>query len=265
MEDFPVSIYPTKMQEIILQLESKLGFPLGFISTSVFVTSATAIGKTYKLQVRTSWYESTGVFICLVGRPGANKSHPLSWAIKPLLDATEKKFQEAILESEGYSKEDMMSNNIPEPTIEQYVANNVTPEAMIQIMSETNIRLMIWNDELSGFLKNLNKYNAGSDTEFLLSVFSNKTALINRKTQKKAIIKDAYACIAGTTQPMVLKSLFKLSENNGLYDRFLFTTLEDLEKKKMSKEDLNPEVVSNYKKIIDMFLNYVIIVLIIKG
>jgi hypothetical protein len=252
---FPVSIFPKKMQKIIYDLEEFLGFPKDYISTAIFLTAAASIGKTYKLKVRTSWIESTCLFICLVGRPGVNKSHPLTWAIKPLMDATEKNFNDSIKQNDSYTKEEMMDMKIPEPFVEQYVANNITPEAMVQIMVEFNIRFLIWSDELSGFLRNINKYNAGSDTEFLLSIFSNQTALINRKTQQKVMIKEAFACIGGTTQPEVLKSLFKQTDHNGLFDRFLFTNLDNVEKKKMIKEDLNPEVVSNYKAIINRLLS----------
>ena len=253
---FPVSIFPKKMQKIIHDLEQYLGFPKDYISASIFLTVAASIGKTYKLKVRTSWIESTCLFICLVGRPGINKSHPLSWAIKPLMDATEKNFNDSIKQNDSYSKEEMLSMKIPDPFVEQYVANNITPEAMAQIMAEFNVRFLIWSDEISGFLRNLNKYNTGSDTEVLLSIFSNQTALINRKSQqKKVMIKEAFACIGGTTQPEVVKSLFKQTEQNGLFDRFLFTNLDNVEKKKMIKEDLNPELVSDYKAIIGRLLN----------
>jgi len=252
--NFPVSIFPKKMQKVVANVEQFLAFPRDYICTAILLTVAASIGKTYKLKVRTSWLESTCIFICLVGRPGVNKSHPLTWAIKPLMDATERNFMESNV-SNNSSNEDMMSTEIPEPFVEQYVANNVTPEAMLHIMAEVNIRFLIWSDELSGFLRNINKYNSGSDTELLLSIFSGQTTLINRKTQQKVMIKEAYSCIGGTTQPEVLRSLFKNSESNGLFERFVFANLDNVEKRKMNEDDLNPSVVSDYYAIINRLLS----------
>jgi len=252
---FPVSIYPKKMQEVINEVEKYLGFPRDYICTAILLCAAASIGKTYKLKVRTSWLESCVIFICLLGRPGVNKSHPLSWAIKPLMKATEENFRNSEL-SDQKKADEMLSMDEPGIVPEQYVANNITPEAMLNIMGEgTNTRFLIWSDELSGFLRNINKYNSGSDTELLLSIFSNQTTLINRKTQQKMMIKDAFACIGGTTQPEVLKSLFKNSESNGLFERFLFTNLDDVTKSKMILEDLNPQVVETYHGIINRLLS----------
>lgn len=253
MEKFPIHVFPKEMQHIIISLERTLGFSNDYSAASILLTVATAIGKTYKLKVKNTWLETSCIFLCLVGRPGANKSHPLTWAIKPLIEATERNFNS--LKEGNDSHEDMMSTEIPEPVIEQLVANNVTPEAIMQIMVERNIRFLIWSDELSGFIRNINKYNAGSDTEVILSIFSGQTIIINRKTQGKCMIKDSFACIGGTTQPEVLKSLFQKAENNGLFDRFLFCYMEDAIKSKMIKEDLDPAVVTQYNKIINMLLS----------
>jgi hypothetical protein len=252
METFPINIFPRDIQLIIVNLEKHLGFPRDFIGTAILLALSASIGKTYKIKVKTSWIESACLFICLVGRPGANKSHPLTWAIKPLLDATERNFKKAL--GQDVIEDDMFSTEIPAPFPERYVANNITPEAMLQIMAEANIRLLIWSDEISGFLKNMNKYNKGSDEELLLSIYSGQTIIKDLKTQAKVFIPNAFACIGGTTQPDVIKTLFKVKENNGLRDRFLFANLENAVKSKMIKEDLAPQVVVDYNLIIQTLL-----------
>lgn len=246
---FPIHTLPSDLQMIIFSLVRCLGFSVDYTAASILLTVGSAIGKTFKLKVKSSWLESCCIFLCLVGRPGANKSHPLSWAIKPLLDATERNF--------GMDKEsnDMFSVKEPDPFIEQLVANNITPEAIFQIMEIKNVRLLIWADEIAGFLRNINKYNAGSDIELLLSIFSGMTAIINRKTQGKFMIKNPFAGIGGTTQPDVLKSLFLKGDNNGLFDRFLFCYLEEVVKPKMIQEDLNPAIIKQYNDIINKLLS----------
>lgn len=102
------------------------------------------------------------------------------------------------LEDEKSKEEEgMYSTEIPEASQGQYMINNVTIEAMIQIMAESNnLRQLVWSDELSGFLRNLNRYNSGSEVEMILSIFSSQTILVNRKTNKeKVMIKNAFACV----------------------------------------------------------------------
>ena len=77
MEKFPIHVFPREIQNIILNLEKSLGFEEGYTGTAILLTCAAAIGKTYKIKVKTTWVESTCLFVALVGRPGANKSHPM--------------------------------------------------------------------------------------------------------------------------------------------------------------------------------------------
>lgn len=69
------------------------------------------------------------------------------------------------------------------------------------------------------------------------------------------MLRNPIACIVGTTQPEVLKALFQKSENNGLFDRFIFTYLEEVVKPKMVKEDLDTSIITQYNEIINKLLS----------
>ncbi|WP_304642483.1 DUF3987 domain-containing protein, partial [uncultured Muribaculum sp.] len=83
---FPLDVLPKKVREIIDEANVTLGFPKDYLAMSMLTAMSAAIGNTHKVEYNTFWQEYCILFVALVGRPGANKSHPLSFAMQPLID-----------------------------------------------------------------------------------------------------------------------------------------------------------------------------------
>ena len=81
---FPLDVLPKKVREIIDEANVTLGFPKDYLAMSMLTAMSAAIGNTHKVEYNTCWQEYCILFVALVGRPGANKSHPLSFAMQPL-------------------------------------------------------------------------------------------------------------------------------------------------------------------------------------
>ena len=63
-------------------------------------------------------------------------------------------------------------------------------------------------DELAGWVKNFNRYNSGSESEFWMSVFNHKVAMSDRKSSQSGVfIRNPFLCVIGTIQPKVLTDL----------------------------------------------------------
>lgn len=84
--DFPISIFPTKIQRIISEVHECHNYPTDYIASAILTAIAVGIGNTHLAQIKQGWVESPILYMALIGRPGANKSHPLSFAMKPFLD-----------------------------------------------------------------------------------------------------------------------------------------------------------------------------------
>lgn len=69
----------------------------------MLVAIAVGIGNTHLVQFKRGWQESAMLYVALVGRPGTNQSHPLSFAMKPFLDFD---YQENELYEQAYSEYD---------------------------------------------------------------------------------------------------------------------------------------------------------------
>lgn len=84
--EFPVSIFPNRIQRIIREVHECHSYPTDYIAASILTAIAVGIGNTHLVQIKQGWQESPILYMALIGRPGANKSHPLSFAMKPFLD-----------------------------------------------------------------------------------------------------------------------------------------------------------------------------------
>lgn len=83
---FPISIFPAKIQRIIREVHECHNYPTDYIVAAILTAIAVGIGNTHLAQIKQGWTESPILYMALIGRPGTNKSHPLSFAMKPFLD-----------------------------------------------------------------------------------------------------------------------------------------------------------------------------------
>ena len=234
---FPVSIFPAKIQRIIKEVHECHSFPTDYISAAILTALAVGIGNTHLAQMKQGWLESPILYMALIGRPGANKSHPLSFAMKPFLDYDYE--QNKLFEEQYYKFEEKMcmsrkeriengEDGFPqEPVRKRFLVSDVTPEGLSYIHAQNKRGLCLWTDELSAWFKNFNRYNNGSEEQFWLSVFSAKTTISDRRSSKSSIfIKRPYISVIGTIQKKILSELAKGERSsNGFIDRIFSSCL----------------------------------------
>ena len=231
--DFPVSIFPTKIQRIISEVHECHNYPTDYIASAILTAIAVGIGNTHLAQIKQGWIESPILYMALIGRPGANKSHPLSFAMKPFLDydyqqnqVFEKalaKYDELMSMSRKERAESGEEQFPQEPVRKRFLISDVTPEGLSLIHAQNKRGLCLWADELSAWFKNFNRYNNGSEEQFWLSVFSAKTTISDRKNAKSSIfIKRPYISVIGTIQKKILSELAKGERSsNGFIDKLI--------------------------------------------
>lgn len=244
---FPLDVLPRKMREIIDEANATLGFPKDYLAMSMLTAVAAAVGNTHNAEHMAGWQEYCILFVALVGRPGANKSHPLSFAMQPLIDFDAEQsaiFSEAMkryLAAMELPPKERAANgyetNPTEPKRVRFTMQDVTPEAVHRILSENPRGLCLYADELAGWFKNFNRYNNGSESEFWMSVFNHKVAMSDRKgSQSGVFIRNPFLCVIGTIQPKVLTDLAAGNRNaNGFMERILYVFPSDQTKPKWNR------------------------------
>jgi hypothetical protein len=83
--EFPIRAFPLRIQRIITELHDSQGYPIDYIAAAMLSALAVSIGNSHLVQVKRGWLESPILYMALIGRPGANKSHPLSFAFHPFI------------------------------------------------------------------------------------------------------------------------------------------------------------------------------------
>ena len=267
----PVDVLPPRLQEIINEANICLGFPKDYLAGAMLTAMAAVIGNTHTAEIMPGWKEYAILFTALVGSPGTNKSHPLSFAMQPLIDFDAEqaaifgeamKRYEAAMElppkeraAKGYD------TNPIEPKRVRFTMQDVTPEAVHRILSENRRGLVLVSDELAGRFKNFNRYNNGSESEFWMSVFNHKAAMSDRKSSQSGVfIRNPFLCVIGTIQPKVLTELAAGNRNaNGFMERILYVLPSVQAKVRWNRERKSPsfDIASAWREILSRLIDIV--------
>jgi hypothetical protein len=177
---FPVEVFPLPVQQIITATNENLNFPIDFIGASFLYAVSVAVGNTHRVEVKKGWLESSVLYLAIVARAGTNKSHPLSFALQPIVDQDKRTYRQYEQHRQEYEKAVSLSKKEREqqaidepikPVWQKFLLSDFTPEALAEVHKFNKRGIGVYVDELAGWFKNFNRYNKGSEMEFWLSVW----------------------------------------------------------------------------------------------
>ena len=248
--EFPLEDFPEKMRELILYLVEVRDFKLEYIASALLTVAAVAIGNSRHVRVRENWHLAPMFYMIFVGRPGIGKSPPFGFAFKPIMDlecertkayrAARKEYERLKME---YDKGKSEGTPPEEPVLVRTVISDSTQEAMMKIHAGNHRGICYRYDEIIGFFKTVNRYNASSLIENLLSMFSGEPIISSRKDQNESVtIASPCVSLIGTTQTSLLPQFAKYDIfDNGLFDRFLLVTPFDRSVPKWSQQKMDTQ------------------------
>lgn len=264
VKSFPVDAFPEVIQQIIIETNRCLNFPIDFIGASLLCTAGIAVGNTHKVQVKKTWYENPVMYLALVGKSGTTKSHPLSFALEPIYSHDRKSYKDYLEQKSEYDyinslskkeKEETGIGEVEKPVLKKNLVSDITPESLAEV-HKFNIRgIGLHADELASWVRNFDRYNNGSEEQFWLSTWSGKTITIDRKSSEPILIASPAISVVGTIQTGILKELSGNDKSqNGFIDRILFAYPGHFEKEYWSEEEVNELTIENWHKIISRIL-----------
>lgn len=265
--DFPVHVFSAKMQRIILELNTTCAFPIDYTASAMLAAISVAIGNTHRVEVKRSWQESAIMYIAIVGRPGDCKSHPLTFVMRPLVNADWKnnldyqkkycEYQQAIAMSRKERVHAGFEQFPKEPKRLRYLVSDVTQEGLNAIHSHNPRGLCLWVDELSAWFKNFTRYNNGSEEQFWLSAFNGSTTMSDRKNSQNSIfIKRPFISVVGTIQKRLLTELANGERTaNGFIDRILFAMTKSNVKPRWNEDEVRDDLDREWERILHRLLS----------
>lgn len=261
--EFPIHIFPQQLQQIIRCYCTTLNLNIDYAAVTVLYAFSVALGGHYSLTVKRGWNELPTLFVALVGKPGINKSGPISIFTQPLEKLEKDLFKRFLDEYSTFKKgrsakreNGDLSAITDEPARRQLVIKDATQEAMLKALYDNPHGFAGIYDELAAFLKSFNKYKSGGgDEEVMLSLFSGKSISVNRKSSEPIFIEKPFVSIIGSIQPQVLINLLGNNKiDNGLTHRFLFAFPDHVIREDLSDDDVPEYIEELYQTFINRIL-----------
>jgi len=261
---FPIEIFPKSIQAYILECNETFDSSIDYMGCSMLWLISVVIGNSIQIEVKKGWNETATIWLAVVGKAGLGKTPSIHNIIKPLLSANNKEIKNYIKQSEKFEAYDKLSakdkkdhEEIHKPIKKQFIANDITIEALVELHQENKNSIGVFKDELAGWFKDMNKYREGSDLEFWLSTWSGKAISLNRKTAKSSFVDKPLVSVLGGIQPSILNAFYtEDNKDNGFMDRMLLSypelSIEVWNDKEMNYETIqwyNDSLISFYETI----------------
>jgi len=237
---FPVHAMPTACRSLIKEATAALGCAPELVALPMLATLSSAIGTGCIIEIKGGWREWAALFVAVVASPGAMKTPAAKVAKKPAFErqrglgrtyADEKEDWKREVREWDVEKRDAQKAGEPAPeepnppTMTRCVASDTTVEALVAILEDNPRGLLVYKDELTGWVRSMDQYKGGkgSDRQHWLSFWSGDEVVVDRKSRmgEPIIVAKPFVSLFGGIQPAMLGELGAGTED-GLMDRFLF-------------------------------------------
>lgn len=252
---FPLEALPDGICTFIETLHTCYGLPRDYFAQAVITAAATALGGRYYARYKRGQYTPAILWSAVVGYPSTGKTPALKIGLQPL-EAIEKSYREEYrVMREMYAKElaNWQANKIgdpPDPPVSRdLIVHNSTLEALVEIL-ERSPSLLMFNDELKGWINSMNAYRQGGDTEEWLSMWGAEMIKMNRTSKDVRFVPHPFVCVIGGIQPGVLGSLTERGMDNGFIARILWAYPDDMDCPEESDHEPSQELLGWYKRVI---------------
>jgi hypothetical protein len=222
----PIEDFPPFLQEFITTCSETYGTPRDYWAGAVLVATALGIGD--KIELVDKYVDVPIIWLCNVGDVAIGKTEPLKICLEYFQkkdSASIKVFNEAQEALELAIKSGKEKPGLERPKCTQYVVVDSTPEALAEVHSVNNRGLLIYRDEIKGWIDDFGRYSKSGEQSNMLSTFNRVPMTINRKGDGKITnIGKPLILVAGGMQPDLLKDFARDNRaESGFLARFVFT------------------------------------------
>ncbi|WP_298946137.1 DUF3987 domain-containing protein [uncultured Polaribacter sp.] len=251
-KNFPVEVFPKTIQDLIENAEQTVGYNPEYLSAGILSTCATAIGSSVRL-FNGSYHNPPILWLNIIGRSGDGKTHPLKFAKQPITEMDKTSFNKYISEMQKYSNSE--EKNGEKPIYNKTILSDFTPEKLSETLQHNKKGVLIFRDELLGWIKSFDKYKKGGDQQMYLEFFNGDAISVDRVSKGPIRVENPNVNILGGMQPKVLKDMASNNrENDGFLARFLFVYPEDLKPNIFTGKQIDESQYQSYNKLIkDLF------------
>lgn len=257
VDAFPLAALPAAFGPWVADVAERMQCPPDFVAVPMLVAAASLVARHVGIrpQARTDWCERANLWALIVGRPGIMKSPAMTQALAPI-ERLEARAAQAFNEQAGQRQAEALAAKLraeanvkaaraklkkdrdadvtellcadddPEaPTRPRYVVNDLTYEALGEILQANPAGALAVRDEIKGLLLHLAREEQAPARGFFLQAWSGGRYTFDRITRGCVAIEDVRLSIIGGIQPGPLSELVlqarRGAADDGMLERFL--------------------------------------------
>ena len=227
-EGFPVHALPPRLKGYVIEAAQALGVVVDMLAVPALVVASAAIGASRHIRIKDRWTEHAVVYVAVVAPTGALKSPALQAALFPVVEQ-QVRFEKAAMERAVEVQK--KPGDEPPPPSPRTWTSDVTVEALGQLLEANPYGLLLYRDELSGWVKAMDQYRGGkgADRQFFLSAWSGAPISTDRVGRPSIRVPHPFLSVVGTIPPDILSDLTdEHGREDGFLPRVLFAFPEQL-------------------------------------
>ncbi len=247
------SILPSTISEAVVDITERLNCPIEFVAIPVLTAAGIAIGNRIGVlpkQFDDSWEVYPGFWGGIVGSPGSMKTPAQNESFRCLHHLEEQagiayaqamstynkdmKIYEKQVKDFKSGKSSVLPPEPKKPPKVRYVVNDVTYQALGEILAENPSGVLALADEMSGLLQSLDTPGQEAARGFFLQGWGGRgNYTFDRITRGTVVLKNYMLSLFGGFQPDRIKLYVRAassgsSQNDGLMQRFQLLVWPDL-------------------------------------
>lgn len=261
----PTELAPKPLQSWLCDAADRAQIPLEFIAAPAIVALSSVLGRSIGIYPKKhdDWLVTPNLWGALVGRPGVLKSPAIAEALKPLrrlsaeaqeefkITATNAQAGADIIKAEisalqGRAKKDAGKNDKSNQEATQadlanlyrsaesaevhekrYIVNDTTTEKLGELLNQNPRGLLLIRDELTGWLRSMDKMGRENDREFYLEAWHGSGGFdVDRIGRGTTHIPELCLSVFGSIQPGKMKHYVQGALHGGFADDGLLQRLQ---------------------------------------
>jgi putative DNA primase/helicase len=268
VQSFSSEWLPEPYRPWLTDVAERMQCPLEYMAVGSVVVTASLMGAGCSLRpkAKDSWTVIPNLWGSIVGAPSTLKTPALKEVMKPLEQLEEEAWKvyeaentrhRAATQLNHMQREDLSKQMLkslkkgdvqtlsllqeeygaleekPAPQGKRYVTNDATIQKLHELLSQNKRGLLLFRDELVGFLASLNQTGHEVDRSFYLEAWNGQGAHTTDRIGRGSV-RTTNLCLSilGSTQPSILSHYFsralKGEENDGLLQRFQLLVYPDI-------------------------------------
>lgn len=246
VDKYSRDLLPAVLRDFVDDIAARMQCPPDFPAVALMVSLATVVGRRCGIYPKRldDWLVIANLWGVVVGRPSLMKSPAIQdgmSALDALITKSTKQyaFEKAMYEiaaeahagqkeawkkdvrkagSEGKPTESMLPPEKPDPPVEHRLrTNSGSVECLISLLNDNPDGLLVFRDELTGWLRNLDKPGKEGDRQFYLEAWNGNGASFDYDTFAHGHLHSDGLCLSmlGSIQPGPLSSLIASAAKGG--------------------------------------------------